>query len=86
LAIWKVSLAGVIATLVGIALTSVPGWAVMLGLCGILAILLIWIPDQVLLLVWAGETLILIWTHRADLHQRPNLRPWLAKYFYCSRK
>lgn len=86
LTIWKASLAGVIATLVGIALTSIPGWAVMLGLVGILATLLIWIPDQLLILVWVGETLILMWTHRADLCQRPNLRPWLAKRFIGTGK
>ena len=76
LTIWKASLAGVIGTLLGIALTSVPGWAVMLGLVGILATLLIWIPDPIFLLVWVGETLILVWTHCADLRQRSNLQPF----------
>ena len=86
LTLWKASLAGVVAALIGIALTTVTGWAVMLGLVGILATLLIWIPDQILLLVWAGVTLIIAWTHRADLHQRPRLRPWFAKHHFPSRK
>lgn len=86
LTIWKVPLVAVLGTVIGIALTSVPGWAVMVGLVGILATLLVWIPDPIFLLVWVGETLILVWTHRADLRQRPNLRPWLAKCFVISRK
>ncbi len=81
LTIWKASLAAVVGTIVGIALMSVPGWSVMLSLLAILATLLIWIPDPIFLVVWVAETLILVWTHRADLRQPPNLRPWLAKYF-----
>jgi glycerol-3-phosphate acyltransferase PlsY len=79
LTIWKASLAGVLGTVIGIALMSSSAWAVMLGMAGILLTLLIWIPDPLLLLVWASQTLILIWTHRYDLHHKPHLRPWLAK-------
>lgn len=86
LTIWKASLAAVLGTLLGIALMPVPGWAVMLGMLAILATLLIWIPDPIFLLVWVGEILILVWTHRADLRQRPNPRPWLAKCLSISRK
>ena len=80
LTIWKASLAGVLGTVIGISLITSSGWAVMLGLSGILATLLIWIPDPLLLFVWASQTLILIWTHRSDLRQKPHLRPWIAKY------
>jgi len=86
LTIWKASLAGVIGALIGIALTSVTGWAVMLGLAAILVTLLIWMPNPLLLLVWVGETLILAWTHRADLRQYPRLRPWITKLFFSSGK
>jgi glycerol-3-phosphate acyltransferase PlsY len=86
LTIWKVSLAGVIGTLIGIAITTSSGWAVMLGLFGILMTLLVWMPDPLLLLVWASESLILIWTHRTDLRQSPRLRPWLATRFFSSTK
>jgi glycerol-3-phosphate acyltransferase PlsY len=86
LTIWKASLAGVIGALIGIALTSVTGWAVMLGLAAILVTLLIWMPDPLLLLVWVGETLILAWTHRADLRQYPRLRPWITRLFFSSGK
>jgi glycerol-3-phosphate acyltransferase PlsY len=82
LTIWKASLAGVIGTVVGIALMTSSAWAVMLGLMGILMTLLIWIPDPLLLMVWVSQTLILIWTHRSDLRQRPHLRPWAEKRLF----
>jgi glycerol-3-phosphate acyltransferase PlsY len=83
---WEAALVGVIATLIGITLTAVTGWAVMLGMIGILATLLIWNPDPIFLLVWVGETLILSWTLRADLHQCPRLRPWLTKHHIPAKK
>lgn len=86
LTIWKTVLVGIIATLIGIAFTTMSGWAVMLGLIGILASLLLWTPDQLFLLVWVGETLILAWTHRSDLRQRPLLRPWIGKLLIPSKK
>jgi len=57
------------------------GLAVMLGLVGILIALLIWMPDPLFFMVWVGMTLILIWTHRADLSHPPRWRPWLTKLF-----
>jgi glycerol-3-phosphate acyltransferase PlsY len=86
LTIWKSSLAGVIGVLIGITFTTTSGWAVMLGLVGTLAELLIWMPNPLLLLVWMAQTLILIWTHRADMRQSPHLRPWLAKRFFPVKK
>jgi len=85
LTVWKASLVGVIAVVIGIALFTPPGWAVMLAMAGILAALLIWMPDPLLLAVWVSVTLILAWTHRADLRQRPRLRPWLARRIYRTR-
>ena len=85
LTIWKASLAGVIAVLIGIALFTSPGWAVMFGLGGILISLLLWMPDPLLLLVLVGETIILAWTHRTDLSHRPHLRPWLAQCFFRAK-
>ena len=85
LTVWKASLAGVIMAVIGIALFTPPGWAVMLANAGILAALLIWMPDPLLLVVWVSVTLILAWTHRADLRQRPHLRTWLAQHFHRAR-
>ena len=81
LTIWKASLVGVIGTVVGIALITSSGWAVLLGLAMILIALLLWMPEPLLLMVWVSETLILAWTHRYDLRQRPALRPWLTRRF-----
>jgi glycerol-3-phosphate acyltransferase PlsY len=86
LTIWKSSLAGVIGILIGIAFTTTSGWAVMLGLVGILAVLMTWMPNPLLLLVWMAQTLILIWAHRADLRQKPHLRPWVAKRLLMDKK
>jgi glycerol-3-phosphate acyltransferase PlsY len=81
LTIWKASLVGVIGTVVGIALMTSPGWAVMLGMVLILLALLLLMPDPLLWVVWVGEMLILAWTHRNDLRQRPTLRSWLTRRF-----
>ncbi len=81
LTIWKASLAGVIGALIGLAFLAPPGWAVMLGVVCILAALLLWMPNPLLLLVWGTETLILVWTHRADLSRRPRWRSWLLRLF-----
>jgi glycerol-3-phosphate acyltransferase PlsY len=81
LTIWKASLPGVTAALAGLALFTRPGWAVMLGLAGVLLALLLWMPDPLFLLVLAAEALVLAWTHRSDLGRRPRVRPWLAQHF-----
>ena len=86
LTLWKASLAGVVLTLIGYALTAVSGWAVMLGLAGILIVLLFWIADKYFLLVWVGATLILIWKHKKDLAHIPRLRPWISKILFHSEK
>jgi acyl phosphate:glycerol-3-phosphate acyltransferase len=86
LTIWKASLAGVIAALIGITLFTPPGWAVMFALGGILITLLVWLPDPLLLFVLASETLILAWTHRTDLSHLPRVRPWLAQRIFQARE
>ena len=53
------------------------GWSVALGLAGILGYLLIRHRDPVLLAVWAGNALLLVWRHRLDLASPPVLRDWL---------
>jgi acyl phosphate:glycerol-3-phosphate acyltransferase len=84
LTIWKLSLPAVVGALIGISLFTPPGWSVMFALVGILAGLLIWLPDPLLLAVWFSEVLILTWTHRTDLHQGIHPRLWVTKFF--SRK
>ena len=82
LTIWKVSLAAVIAVVIGIALLTSPGWAVMFAGVGVLITLFVWMPDPLLVSVLAGEIFILAWTHRADLSHGPRLRPWLGQRLF----
>jgi glycerol-3-phosphate acyltransferase PlsY len=56
------------------ALVVVDGWAVILAMFSLLAYLLLAQSDPALLAIWAGNTLILAWKHRADLAQSPGLR------------
>jgi acyl phosphate:glycerol-3-phosphate acyltransferase len=78
LTLWRMSVPALLLVLFWTALLDAAGWAVMLTLVGMLAILLAWMPDPFLLAVLLGQMAILGWTHRADLRRRPHLRPWLA--------
>ena len=62
-------------------LLDVDAWAVMLGMAGLLAHLILNQPDPLLLAVWAGNALLLLWTHRQDLRRRPALRGWWRRTF-----
>ena len=55
------------------------GWAVVLTLAGLLAVLLIGGPDPLLLSVLAGQAILLAWTHRQDLRRSPRPRTWLDR-------
>lgn len=85
LTIWRVSLPAALSALIGVAVFTSSGWAVMSALAGILITLIFWLPDPFLIMIWVAETLILAWTHRADLRHPPQLRPRLAKYFLMKR-
>jgi len=72
--IWTMPLIS-LSLLVLFALLITPsGWAVMAALVGMLAALLFWFHDPILLGVWAGHFLLLAWNHRADLAKRPSFR------------
>jgi len=85
LTIWKASLPGVLGVIIGIGIFSSPGWAVMLGLASILAVLLLWLPDPIFLAVLAGQILILGWTHRKELRHLPKFRPWLVRMLHLHK-
>lgn len=55
------------------------GWAVVLTLAGLLAVLLIGGPDPLLLSVLAGQVILLVWTHRRQLRRPPRPRSWVLK-------
>jgi glycerol-3-phosphate acyltransferase PlsY len=72
-------------TLLGLALgfwfgvVAVSGWAVILAMVTLLAVLLFIQADPSLLFIWAGNTLILVVKHRTDLVQWPGRRSWLKR-------
>jgi hypothetical protein len=47
----------------------------MASLAGLLAHLLLQHADLALLAAWAGNTAVLVWTHRRELRRRPGLKP-----------
>ena len=61
------------------ALIAVDGWAVLLTALSFGLYLLLAGAEAPLLTIWAGNTLIIAWKHRADLALVPYLRPWLRK-------
>jgi glycerol-3-phosphate acyltransferase PlsY len=79
LTLWKLSLPALFLVLIWRKIIDVDGWAVMLALGTLLVIILLWLPEPLFIAVLAGQVLILGWKHRADLRQRPHLRPWLAR-------
>lgn len=60
-------------------LQNVDAWSVILGMLGFLAWLLLRQADPVILVIWGGNMLVLVWKHRRDLHQPLRLRPFILK-------
>ncbi len=79
LTIWQLSIPALLLVLFWRAVLDVDGWAVLLALASLLAIILVWLPDPLYLIVLAGQAIILAWTHRDGLRRRPHLRPWLGR-------
>lgn len=79
LTIWQMPLVSLTLLIIFTLLLTPSGWAVALTLAGMLVALLLWLDDPVLLGVWAAQTALLAWTHRADLAQWPRLRPLQPK-------
>lgn len=81
---WEAPLVGSVTLLLGTRLFGGNGWAVLFAMTGILSYLLVappawnpWIdrPDRAtLLIIWAANVAILVWTHRMDLQIPPRLR------------
>jgi glycerol-3-phosphate acyltransferase PlsY len=86
LTIWQASLPAVLGVVLGILIFSSPGWAVMLAMGIILLVLLIWIPDPLLIWVWAGQTALLAWSHRLDLKEKPRFHRRWKKTFPTSQE
>ena len=66
---------------IGLAVLVVPGWAVLFGMVGLLTTLLIDGSDPILLSVWLGNLLLLMWKHVDDLRQPPQISKGILKAF-----
>lgn len=74
LTLWQLSIPALLLVLVWRAALDVDGWAVMLALASLLAVILVWQPEPLYLAVVAGQMMILAYTHRAGLRRRPHFR------------
>ncbi len=79
LTFWRLSVPAVLMVGFWGLLLDNSGWAVVLTLAGLLAVLLIGGPDPLLLSVLAGQAILLVWTHRQQLRRPPRLRSWVIK-------
>lgn len=74
LTLWKMPLVSLLTLSLLTVLFTPSGWAVVGTLAVMLVALSVWLRDPVLFAVWAGQTVMLVWTHWPDLRQRPGLR------------
>jgi glycerol-3-phosphate acyltransferase PlsY len=74
LTIWVMPLVSLLLLTLCTLLLRPSGWAVMITIAGLFLFLLFWNPLPTFLAVLFGQLLLLIWTHREDLRQRPHLR------------
>lgn len=77
LTIWDVPLVALVGIILWFVLLKNSGWAVVLALAG-MATYLIWFrPDTLLLEILGLQSILLIWKHRYDLRQIPQIHlPW----------
>ena len=73
LTIWTVPLVGII-LLVILSLTLRPhGWSMLITMLGVLLFLIFFVGIPVLTAVCLTHIVLIIWTHREDLRERPRL-------------
>ncbi|MFC1997731.1 glycerol-3-phosphate acyltransferase [Chloroflexota bacterium] len=74
LTLWRIPLVALLLVTIFSLLVKPSGWAVLLTLIGMGVAIWLWLPDPVLLGVLLANALLLVYTHRDDLQQRPRLR------------
>ncbi len=57
---------------------SIDGWAVLFTCITTFIYLWFFFPDPLFYSILAGQTILVIWKHRADLVKRPAFRSWLT--------
>jgi glycerol-3-phosphate acyltransferase PlsY len=70
----------------GLAVLVTPGWSVLFGMLILLVVLLVTGSDPVLLAVWSGNFLLLIWRHLSDLKQPPQISKGILKTLFFQNK
>ena len=63
----------------GFAVLTIEAWVVCLSMATLLAYLMLFSPQPVLLGAWFGNMVLLAWRHRAGLAHRPGLRSWIKQ-------
>ena len=74
LTLWKIPLVSLLLLSVFALLITPAGWAVILTLVGMGLTIWLWLADPVLIGVLLANAILLIYTHREDLRQRPRWR------------
>ena len=74
LTLWKIPLVSLLYLSIFALLITPAGWAVMLTLAGMGLTIWFWLADPVLIGVLLANSILLIYTHRDDLRQRPRWR------------
>jgi glycerol-3-phosphate acyltransferase PlsY len=79
LTVWPVPAAGLAGVVLWRAILAPTGWAVMLAVAGMLATILVVLPEPLFIAAIVGNGLLLAWTHRSDLQQRPRIKPAVVR-------
>jgi glycerol-3-phosphate acyltransferase PlsY len=75
LTVWPVPLAALAGVVLWRAILAPTGWAVMLAVVGMLGTILAAVLEPLFIAAIVGNGLLLAWTHRRDLQQRPHIKP-----------
>ena len=77
LTLWQIPLISLALLLFWFALCDNSGWVVLLTALGIICTILFWLPQPVFLAVALAQTTLILWKHRVELRQPPQLR-WIV--------
>ena len=69
---------GTLSMTLGYLIQDGDGWAVLLGLAGIGAYLALFNRDWVLLIIWALNSLLVLWSYREAFDRKPHWRAWIS--------
>lgn len=79
LTLWEIPTVGGLMLGFWFAFINESAWAVVFTVLSVLAYLLLAHPDPLLLAVWAGNVLLIMWKQRSELTQPPTLRSWYTR-------